>query len=174
MLNYFLVGWFNGLLDHYYLDSFKVYFAIICVFTALGNVALALMRYRNNQGSIHGNLIENFKWIPLLVIFLGGVSFHISHALIWHMLGWNMTWGATAKEVENIQFFDEIPIVLRRFKWTFAFCLLTAGTMVYCAYGLEPMWQIHFFTPIFPLSSVIVSHFLLPILLNPNLMRFTW
>lgn len=29
LMNYFLIGWFNGWLDHYYIDSFKVYFAII-------------------------------------------------------------------------------------------------------------------------------------------------
>ncbi|KAL1610174.1 hypothetical protein SLS60_001839 [Paraconiothyrium brasiliense] len=174
VFNYFLVGWFNGLLDHYYIDSFKVYFSIICVFSALGNIALAMMRYRNNEGSLPGNLLENLKWVLLLVIFLGGISFHISHALIWHMLDLNMTWGATAKEVENISFFEEIPIVFTRFKWTFAFCFLTAGMMVFCAYGLDPIWQIRFFTPIYPLSCVLISHFLVPIVLNPNLMRFTW
>ncbi|KAJ4350399.1 uncharacterized protein N0V89_009020 [Didymosphaeria variabile] len=172
--NYFLVGWFNGLLDHYYIDSFKVYFSIICVFSGLGNVALAWMRYRNNEGSLPGNLAENLRWVLLLVIFLGGISFHISHALVWHMLDLEMTWGATAKEVENIPFFEEIAVVFKRFKWTFAWCFGTAGMMVFCAYGLDPIWQIRFFTPIYPLSTVLVSHFLVPIVLNPNLMRFTW
>jgi hypothetical protein len=172
--NYFLIGWFNGMLDHYYIDSFKVYFSIVCVFSALGNLALALLRYRNNEGSLTANLIRNFKWVPLLVIFLGGISFHISHALVWHFCDWDMTWGATAKEVQSIPFFREIPIVLKKFKWMFAWCLCTAAAMVYCAYGLPPTWQIRFFTPIYPLSCVIVSHFLVPVVLNPNLMRFTW
>jgi hypothetical protein len=162
------------MLDHYYIDSFKVYFSIVCVFSALGNLALALLRYRNNEGSLTANLIRNFKWVPLLVIFLGGISFHISHALVWHFCDWDMTWGATAKEVQSIPFFREIPIVLKKFKWMFAWCLCTAAAMVYCAYGLPPTWQIRFFTPIYPLSCVIVSHFLVPVVLNPNLMRFTW
>ncbi|KAF2439465.1 hypothetical protein P171DRAFT_369811 [Karstenula rhodostoma CBS 690.94] len=172
--NYFVLGWYSGTLDHYYMDNFKAYFSIVCVFTALGNVALAFMRYRNNEGSLYSNLVLNFKWIPLLVVFLGGVSFHISHALIWHMMDWNMSWGATAKEIDTIPFFAEIPLVLRRFKWMFVWCLATATAMVYCAYGLDPIWQIRTFSPIYPLSCVLVSHFLLPIVLNPNLMRFTW
>ncbi|KAL5375712.1 hypothetical protein PMIN02_011978 [Paraphaeosphaeria minitans] len=172
--NYFLIGWFNGMLDHYYIDSFKVYFSIVCVFSALGNLALALMRYRNNEGSIHGNLMENFTWVPLLVIFLGGISFHISQALLWHFLRLDMSWGATAKEHSLLPFFEEVPIVLRKFRWTFVGCGGVAGTMLFCAYGLDEMWRIRFFTPVYPLACVVVSHALVPVVLNPNLMRFTW
>lgn len=42
--NYFLIGWFNGYLDHYYVDSFKIYFSIVVVFQALGIVSLAVLR----------------------------------------------------------------------------------------------------------------------------------
>jgi cellulose synthase/poly-beta-1,6-N-acetylglucosamine synthase-like glycosyltransferase len=45
VMNYFLIGWFNGYLDHYYTDSFKIYFSIVIVFQALGTVSLAVLRY---------------------------------------------------------------------------------------------------------------------------------
>jgi cellulose synthase/poly-beta-1,6-N-acetylglucosamine synthase-like glycosyltransferase len=54
-INYFAIGWFNGYLDKYYIDSWKVWFSIIIVFNGLGNVALAAMRYRNDEGSFIGN-----------------------------------------------------------------------------------------------------------------------
>lgn len=54
LANYFLIGWFNGYLDHYYLDSFKVYFSLIIVFSALGNIALAVLRYRLSERSLYG------------------------------------------------------------------------------------------------------------------------
>lgn len=54
LVNYFLIGWFNGYLDHYYLDSFKVYFSLIIVFSALGNISLAVLRYRLSQKSLLG------------------------------------------------------------------------------------------------------------------------
>jgi hypothetical protein len=54
LLNYFLIGWFNGYLDHYYLDSFKVYFSLIIVFSALGNLSLAVLRYRLSEKSLLG------------------------------------------------------------------------------------------------------------------------
>ena len=49
LVNYLIVGWFNGILDHYYLDSFKIYLAIVIVFTVLRNVALAVLRYREGR-----------------------------------------------------------------------------------------------------------------------------
>lgn len=54
LANYFLIGWFNGYLDKYYLDSFKVYFSLIIVFSALGNVSLAILRYRLSEKSLLG------------------------------------------------------------------------------------------------------------------------
>lgn len=35
-------------------------------------------------------------------------------------------------------------------------------------------WQITTFTAIWPLSTVVVFHFLLPLVLNPGLMQFTF
>lgn len=54
LMNYFLIGWYNGYLDHYYLDSFKVYFSLIIVFSALGNISLAVLRYRLSERSLFG------------------------------------------------------------------------------------------------------------------------
>ncbi len=54
LVNYFLIGWFNGHIDHYYIDSFKIYFSIIIVFNGLGNVALAVLRYRIEEKSLFG------------------------------------------------------------------------------------------------------------------------
>lgn len=53
--NYFAIGWFNGYLDKYYIDSWKVWFSIVIVFNGLGNVALAAMRYRDDQGGFFHN-----------------------------------------------------------------------------------------------------------------------
>ena len=174
LANYFLTGWFNGHLDHYYIDSFKIYFSIIIVFNALGNIALAILRYRIEEKTLFGALAENFKWVLLLTIFLGGISMHVSQALLCHMFGINMSWGATSKEVENTSFFEEIPKVLKKFKFTFIYSIIVAGAMIYFATAAPPFWRINFFTAIWPLATIIFSHFMLPIVLNPSLMLFTW
>ena len=52
LANYFITGWFYGLYDKYYLDSFAIYISIVVVFTALGNLALAVLRYRLSEQSL--------------------------------------------------------------------------------------------------------------------------
>ncbi len=174
MANYFLVGWFNGHLDHYYVDSFKIYFAIIIVFNCLGNVALAILRYRAEDAPLIGSLLTNFKWILLLTVFLGGLSLHVSQALLCHMFSIDMSWGATAKELVDTTFFEEVNKALKKYKFTFIWCIGTAAIMVYLAKFAPPFWRIDFFTAIWPLATVLVSHFLLPIVLNPGLMLLTF
>ncbi|KAF1982641.1 hypothetical protein K402DRAFT_339995 [Aulographum hederae CBS 113979] len=174
LANYFLVGWFNGHLDHYYLDSFKVYVAIIVVFTGLGNLALAVLRYRSGEKGLLSALFENLSWIVMFTIFLGGISLHVSQAILSHMFGIDMSWGATSKEAEDIPFFVEIPRVVKSFKFTFIFCIAASVMMGVMAQVVPWQWRIDLLIAIFPLSTVVASHFLLPIALNPNLMLFTW
>ncbi|KAL8947354.1 MAG: hypothetical protein Q9222_006358 [Ikaeria aurantiellina] len=173
-LNYFLIGWFNGHLDHYYLDSFKVYFAIIIVFSGLGNLALAVLRYRLDEMGILQALVTNFKWIFLLTVFLGGISLHVSQALLCHMFSIDMSWGATAKELENTSFFEEIPKLIKKFKFTFIWCILMTACMIYLGTSAPFSWEIDFFTAIWPMTTIVAGHFLLPIVLNPSLMLFTF
>lgn len=112
-VNYFLMGWFNGYLNKYYVDSWQVWFSII-VFNGLGNLALAVMRYHIGERSLLYALFENFKWTIMLAIFLGGLSLHVSQALLAHMFEIDMTRGATSKEAEFSNFFIEVPKVLRK------------------------------------------------------------
>ena len=172
--NYFLIGWFNGYLDHYYVDSFKIFFSIVIVFQALGIVSLAVLRYRVEGRSLIGAFFENLKWLPLLTIFLGGISLHVCQAIACHMLSIDMSWGATAKEEKRTSFFEEIPTILTKFKFTFIFCLVMVPGMIVLA-GVGPVgafiphdFQITSFTAIFPLSVVVTFHFIMPLVLNPG------
>lgn len=122
-------------------------------------------------------VFENFKWVFLLGIFLGGLSLHVSQALLAHMFEIDMVWGATAKEIEFSNFFIEVPKVLRRFKISFAFSLLAIIAMVVLATGSSFVphdWMIKDFVAILPMATVAGSHMLLPIVLNPALMTFQW
>jgi hypothetical protein len=85
-----------------------------------------------------------------------------------------MTWGATSKEAEDTPFFEEIPRVLKNFKFTFLFCISGIATIVVLAIAAPPLWRIDSFVAIYPLGALIFGHFMLPVALNPALMRFTW
>ncbi|CUS13826.1 unnamed protein product [Tuber aestivum] len=174
--NYFAIGWYNGYLDKYYIDSWKVWFSIVVVFNLFGNVALAVMRYRIREKAFLPALLENFKWVFLLGIFLGGLSLHVSQALLSHMFEINMNWGATSKEVEVSNFFLEVPKVMKRFKFSFAFSILAIVAMIVFATAsfVPHSWVIKDFVAILPMATVAGSHLLLPIALNPALMTFQW
>ncbi|KAI1389537.1 glycosyl transferase family group 2-domain-containing protein [Hypoxylon trugodes] len=174
LMNYFLTGWFFGLYDKFYIDSFAIYISVIVVFTGLGNVSLAILRYRLNQQSLIRGLWNNLKWVPLMTIFLGGLSLHVSQAILSHFFSIDMVWGATAKEVEDVNFLEEIPRLLKRFKGTFLWCMIMVALIV-CGYFAFPVeWRIIHFASIWPLAWTVVCHFLLPVALNPALMVFAW
>lgn len=89
VVNYIIIGWYKGYIDKYYVNSWNIWITLIIVFNGLGNIALATLRYRNGERSFLGSLLENFKWLFVLFIFLGGISIHVSEALLAHMVSPN-------------------------------------------------------------------------------------
>ncbi|EER25724.1 hypothetical protein D8B26_004179 [Coccidioides posadasii str. Silveira] len=174
VMNYFLVGWLNGSLDKFYLESWKVFLGLILVFPLLGNICLAIIRYRLAEKSLWGALLENFKWAPMMAIFFGGISFHISLAILSQMFRVNMEWGATAKEKVDSNFFKEMPKIFKSFKWMYAVVLPLIGGMVYLGCFAPRGWEITEIAAVVPLSVTLASHALLPLLLNPSLMIFNY
>lgn len=174
LLNYFLVGWYNGHVDHYYMNSWRIWVALIVIFSGAGNLALAMVRYRGEGRNMPMQLWICFRWVPLLFVFLGGISMHVGQAILCHMLSIDMSWGATAKEVSDTSFFIEMPMIARRFKFVFVFCLAMVALIVCGVHVFPYLWRIDEVIAIVPLACVIFSHFMLPVLLNPALMKFTW
>jgi len=84
--------------------------------------------------------------------------------------------GATSKEKENSNFFVEVPKILKNFKFSIAFAVIgIVGMIVLAVAPFVPHdWKVDDFIAILPMSTVCVSHLLLPIVLNPDLMTFTF
>jgi hypothetical protein len=115
----------------------------------------------------------------MLAIFLGGLSLHVSHALLSHMFSLPMSWGTTSKEPQFSNFWMEVPRVLRRFKWSLGFVVLGISVMVVLGTqegkGFVPWgWGIRDFSAVVPFAVCVGSHALLPVVLNPALVRFSW
>lgn len=59
------------------------------------------------------------------------------------MFSYNITWGATAKEVERSNFWIEVPRILKRYWPIFTVCVLLIAAMVIFTTPLVPLeWQI--------------------------------
>jgi hypothetical protein len=164
--NYFLIGWISSKLDHYYVESWKVMLSVLLVFTVLGNISLAVFRYRYGEKSLIKSLLENAKWIPMLCIFLGGLSFHLLLAISAHMFSINKEWGTTAKEATASNFFKEIPKIFKKFKWMYLFTVPCLGGLIYLATGAPPGWKIHQINAIVPFAINLSFHISLPVCLD--------
>jgi hypothetical protein len=108
--------------------------------------------------------------------FFGGLSIHLSKALLAHLVSYDIQWGATKKEVERSNFFVEIPKILERFRVSIILCLICIAAMVVLSLGLIPyQWRIVTdWSCIFPLALTVSCHLLYPIVLNPWLMVFSY
>jgi len=116
----------------------------------MSNVCFAVMRYRIGEAGLLKAFFENVKWMPFFMIFFGGVSFHILLAICAHMFSINMTWGATAKEKDNSNFFAEVPKIVKRFKWMYILMFLFVGGMIYLGNFAPHGWEINGLTAVLP------------------------
>ncbi|OJT11702.1 hypothetical protein TRAPUB_11764 [Trametes pubescens] len=142
VLNYFLLGW-NIKVDGFYEHSFEIWLACTVVFPGAGNIGFTLLEYRLGQRDILSSLIENLTWVPFFFFFFGGLSIHLSQALLAHLFSYNITWGATKKEVERSNFWLEVPKILKRF-WLALIVSLAFGVVeVLLATDVVPIgWRI--------------------------------
>ncbi|KAF2430582.1 hypothetical protein EJ08DRAFT_238409 [Tothia fuscella] len=172
--NYFLIGWFNGDLDKFYMSSWNVFVSLIVVFNLGGNLCLAILRYRLGDKPLVPALLENFKWMPMFTIFFGGLSFHLTCAILSHLLSINMQWGATAKEKVDSNFFEQVPKIFKTFKYMYIIIFFVIAGMIYLGCFAPRGWEIQGVTAIVPLAVTLVSHALMPFLLNPSLMVMSY
>ncbi|PPQ70784.1 hypothetical protein CVT26_014719 [Gymnopilus dilepis] len=176
VLNYLLLG-LAPQLDRFYLHSFEILLACVVVFPGVGNVGYTLLEYRLGQRSLFSATFENIRWVPFFTFFFGGMSIHLSTALLAHMFSYDMTWGSTGKEVELSTFWIEVPRIWKRFKLTFTICFAIIAMMIIFTTDLVPFeWQIPGWNwaLIIPVSLVVGCHILVPIVLNPWLMIFSY
>lgn len=174
--NYFLLG-FNIQVDGYYLHSFEMFLAVIAVFPGLGNFGYILLEYRLGHRNLLDVLIETATWVPFFFFFFSGLSVHLTVALLAHLFSYNITWGATKKEVERSNFFIEVPRILKRFWLAFLWAFASFATMVVLSLDIVPAgWQVpgYYWAVILPLGLVAGCHVLFPIILNPWLMIFSY
>lgn len=161
--NYLLIGWFDGLLDKFYMESWKTFVSLMVVFGVYGNISRASLSYRLGEKTLLGALWENFKWAPMFIIFFSGISFHMFQATMAHMFSINMEWGATAKEAQNSNFFQEVPKILKTYKWMYICLIPCIGGMIYLGCFAERAWSIKTFNATVPLAFNLGSHIILPV-----------
>ncbi|UZJ55644.1 hypothetical protein CBS101457_004964 [Exobasidium rhododendri] len=168
-------GWLGPQVIVEYVPSFKVFLACVVVYFGLGTLSLCIVRFRAGVGGFFPLLVENIKYLPFMVVFFGGLSYHVSTALLSHIFSFNMTWGSTLKDIDLTNFFHEAPLILKRHYRVFGFSMLLIAGLAILAADFVPLeWRVSSFTVLFPAFLIYAFHILFPIVLNPNLIRFSF
>ena len=168
LLNYLFLG-FADSVDQYYLHSWEIWLSCCVVFIGAGNVGFTLLEYRLGLRSMLDSFIENISWFPFFFFFFGGLSIHLTQAILAHMFSYNITWGATKKEVERSNFFLEVPKILRRFWLSFVVSIIYIAITIVLATPLVPFtWRITApdWALIFPVVLTAGCHVLYPVSLT--------
>ncbi|EPS98172.1 hypothetical protein FOMPIDRAFT_1024747 [Fomitopsis schrenkii] len=176
VINYILLG-FQLPVDGFYMHSFEIWLATTVVFIGSGNVGFTLLQYRLGAEPLIKSFLVNVMWIPYFFFFFGGLSIPVTQAILAHLFSYNMTWGATKKEVERSNFFEEIPKILKRFWVPWMICFILMAAIIILSTSIVPIqWRIDgsAWAVIFPLAIQIGCHILYPIVLNPWLMVFSY
>lgn len=191
--NYFLTGWIADSLDHSYLPSWDMLCGTLFVFLVISPLAFAWYRHRLGEKNFFWAALEAFTWMPffsthyifscrsspqlystmlpfpshtnfVIVVFFGGLSWHLSYALLAHMFCLPIEWSSTAKEVESGGFFVGMERVWKAFRFVIAFMVLFIGCMIYLSLFAPTGWQITAWTSILPIANQVFGHVALPIL----------
>ncbi|KAJ6542316.1 glycosyl transferase family group 2-domain-containing protein [Mycena vulgaris] len=158
--------------DRFYLHTFEILLACTAIFPGVGNLGVTVLEYRLGHRNFFTAVIENLRWLPFFSLFFGGLSIHLCTAILAHVFSYDMTWGSTAKEVKQSNFWIEVPRIWKNFRLSFIVCFTGISMMVLFTSNLVPLeWQIQAnYALSIPVCLVIGCHIGLPIILNPWLM----
>ncbi|GAA5967341.1 hypothetical protein JCM11641_000517 [Rhodosporidiobolus odoratus] len=167
---YILYGLFIPSLDSSYMPSWNVNVALFVVFGCASAFAFAILRYRAGQCDLHTALWEQLKWTPLNTCFFLGLSYHVMTALLSHLVGYDMQWGATQKEGSESTIFDELPAIFRKFRNAFIVCGVLVCFIIVMRFIPYMEYRIEDWVSIVPLAIVLAGHILYPFILSPVIM----
>jgi hypothetical protein len=107
--------------------------------------------------------------MPFTALFFASVLFPVTEVCFIYFFGLKVSWGATAKEVQNKSCVQALIETLVGYKWEYAlYFTMLAGYSVclwYFDLGIYKGWS---------MMSYCCGHILGPILLNPTIMSLTW
>jgi Glycosyl transferase family group 2 len=166
LANYVVIGLFSNSVDQFYLSSWKIFVGMAVVFNILSPLAFAMLRHRLGQKTFFLSIIETIKWTPMFVLFFGGLSYHLSKALLCHFLSIKMEWTATAKELEAHGFRVGLDKIASDFKYMYLTILPIVGGIIYLGVYAPRGYLVTDFAVIVPLANQIGCHCVLPFALG--------
>ena len=172
---YVVDGLFHDTIDLAFFPMLSQFLAVTFVFSIGGNVATMVSRFRNGHATLARAVGEGLLWMPFLAIFFGGLSFHMCTALFAYLVGYNMQWSATEKEVTQSTIWRELPMIGKRFWPVFSIFIPFCAAVAILATPVVPLeWRITGIEIQFAALWLACGHVLYPFLLNPFVVRLSY
>lgn len=171
------VSLFSDETKHMQMTSFEILAGCFIIFFMVGSTTTILYCFflRRDNSLITLSLTQ-LKHIPIVTIFFSGLLYHIAVGLFRYMFDLSAEWGATSKEMDNVEytlanFCRELYETIQRYWFMYILCFLFAATLVVLyATPYGPVWLEWDTWAVSPFIVMVMSHALMPILLNANAM----
>lgn len=171
LVNFGIVGFYSESVDKLYLNSWEVMLSVIVVFGGFSSLLFIWTQFRINDHPFLQTLGRTLFYIIPLSMFFTSLSFHISMSLLAHLFSVNVQWGATAKELDDSNFFKEVPKIFKSYKYMY---IIISALLIAVIIVQTPVMPYHFqvdnFSGVFPLYWVYACHLVVPFILNPQIM----
>jgi len=129
-------------------------------------ISYCVIRLRLRQQGLLKSGWEALRTLPLLILYFGGLSYHLSKAILSHFFNINVEWTSTAKELESTSFFVGMDRIFTEHALMYLILFGLTGLMVYLGLYAPVGWTITNWPVIVPLANQMVCHFLVPIILS--------
>uniref|UniRef100_A0A383WC27 Glycosyltransferase 2-like domain-containing protein n=1 Tax=Tetradesmus obliquus TaxID=3088 RepID=A0A383WC27_TETOB len=160
--------------DYFMMRGFDVMLTCTVVFIGIGTFCNAIFyQWRRLGAEKQPNMFkitwDNLKWIPASVLFFNSVLFHMTEVCFIYFFGMKVSWGATAKEVQNKSWWQALKETIIAYKWEYLLYFVMLGGYSVCVWyyeiGLYRGWSV---------LGYCIGHILGPIVLNPTIMSLNW
>jgi hypothetical protein len=172
---YLLQGLIYPVLDPAFFQPYQTWLAVIIIFVAEGFVGTVVARHRAKDANLLEAASEHLKWTPLTVLFFGGLSYHVFTATMSFFFSIKVAFAATSKDVEDSNFFLEVPAIIRKHWRHLLVNFFIMGIIVALGLDFIPIeWQITEFATMWTIAFIAGCHLIFDIALNPALLRFSF
>lgn len=124
------------------------------------------MLHRLGKQNFFRGMLKSIQWMPMFIVFFGGLSLHLCKAIFCHFFSIPMEWNSTAKELTETGFFIGLDKIIKDYKWMYIMVFILTGGVIYLGVWAPTGYQIIAPTIIVPLANQLVCHMLLPVALG--------
>lgn len=166
LLNYILIGMSPQPMGKFFVSALQVLIAVTVIFGLKDAFVGTLVQYRMGEARLSQGLWRSLKSLCITTLFFQGLSLHVSACLIRHLIGRKMSWGATNKSAASSTIADDLRLVAQRYGIIYGVNVGMLLVVVAMATIVPVNWRITDFTAVVPFVWQILSHLLMPLILN--------